>query len=158
MPLSIPSLSPLPPSRSDPKRHVLLSLAVMECLVGAGLWVEGQMSGWRCLAGVGYLVVFDAIGVGVSYVGGDRGEGTRSLQRPYGQAFSLSPSGFELNSHRMPRLVALLYFGQSLFLVFAAVYIAKESIEQVVLGSEAHEHPVGGAHGHGEAVIEGDER
>ena len=57
------------------------------------------------------------------------------------------------------RLVALLYFVQSLSLVFAAVYIAKESIEQVVLGSEAHEHSVGGAHSHGESSGgAGDER
>jgi hypothetical protein len=56
---------------------------------------------------------------------------------------------------RTARLSALLYFAQSLFLVFAAVYIAKESIEQVVLGSGAHEH---GSHGHGEVVIDGDER
>lgn len=54
--------------------------------------------------------------------------------------------------------MALLSFAQSLFLVFAAVYIAKESIEQVILGSAAHEHAVGGSHGHGEAIIDGDER
>lgn len=58
---------------------------------------------------------------------------------------------------RSSRFSSLLYFAQSLFLVFAAVYIAKESIEQVVLGSGAHEHAVGG-HGHGEVVLEGDER
>lgn len=84
MPLSVPALSPLPPSHSDPKSHLLLSLAVLEFLIGAGLWVEGQMSGWRCLAGVGYLVVFDAIGVGVSYVAGSEGDGARSLRRPFG--------------------------------------------------------------------------
>lgn len=84
MPHSIPTLSPLPSSRSDPKPHLLLSLAVLEFLIGAGLWMEGQMSGWRCLAGVGYLVVFDAIGVGVSYVAESESEGARSLRRPYG--------------------------------------------------------------------------
>ncbi len=43
------------------------------------------MSGWRCLAGVGYLVVFDAIGVGVSYMTGSDGD-AKSLRRPYGYA------------------------------------------------------------------------
>ena len=57
-----------------------------------------------------------------------------------------------------PRLIALLYFAQSLFLVFAAVYIAKESIEQVILGSGAHDHALSGSHGHGEAAIDGDVR
>lgn len=46
----------------------------------------------------------------------------------------------------MSRLNSLLYFAQSLFLAFAAVYIAKESIEQVLLGP-GHEH--GGGHAHG---------
>lgn len=52
-----------------------------------------------------------------------------------------------LSSDRPSRFISLLYFAQSLFLVFAAVYIAKESIEQVILGSGAHDHAVGG-HGH----------
>lgn len=51
-----------------------------------------------------------------------------------------------------------MYFAQSLFLVFAAVYIAKESLEQVVLGAGAHEHGGGGSHSHGEPLMEGDER
>lgn len=87
------------------------------------------MGGWRCLAGVGYLVVFDAFGVGVGVVARG-GEGWRSVRRPYGTT----------------RFLSLLYFAQSLFLVFAAVYIAKESIEQVVLGASGNEH---GGHGHG---------
>jgi hypothetical protein len=45
---------------------------------------------------------------------------------------------------RMTRFLSLLYFSQCLFLVFSAVYIAKESLEQVVLGG--HEH---GGHSHG---------
>ena len=79
------SLSPLPPTESDPRSHLLISLAVLEFLIGSGLWIEGQMSGWRCLAGAGYLVVFDAKGVAVSYVA-RKGEttGGKSLRRPYG--------------------------------------------------------------------------
>jgi hypothetical protein len=45
--------------------------------------------------------------------------------------------------------MTLLYFAQSLFLVFASVYIAKESIETVLLGEGAHSHGGGGGHGHG---------
>jgi hypothetical protein len=45
--------------------------------------------------------------------------------------------------------MSLLYFAQSLFLVFASVYIAKESIETVLLGEGAHSHGGGGGHGHG---------
>jgi hypothetical protein len=80
--LSSPTLSPLP-LKHDPAVQLLFAFSVLEFVVGAGLWVEGQMGGWRCLAGVGYLVVFDALGVGVSVVG--KGvEGWRSTRRPYG--------------------------------------------------------------------------
>lgn len=43
-----------------------------------------------------------------------------------------------------------------MFLGFAAVYIAKEALEQVVLGNGAHDHG-GHGHGHGEHTG-GDER
>lgn len=125
------ALSPLPSSKLDHYSRFLLSFAFLEFIIGAGLWIEGQMSGWRCLAGVGYLVVFDAMGIAVSMVERKEGAGWSSIRNPFG------PS----------RFISLLYFAQSLFLVFAAVYIAKESIEQVILGSGAHDHAVGG-HGH----------
>lgn len=76
------SLSPLPPVKSDPQKQFLTSFAVLEFLIGAGLWVEGQMSGWRCLAGVGYLVVFDSLGVGIEVVQWKGLSG--NLRRPYG--------------------------------------------------------------------------
>lgn len=63
--------------------QLLASFACLEFLIGAALWVEGQMGGWRCLAGVGYLVVFDAFGVGVGVVARG-GDGWRSVRRPYG--------------------------------------------------------------------------
>ncbi|EIW69877.1 hypothetical protein TREMEDRAFT_68343 [Tremella mesenterica DSM 1558] len=135
------TLSPLPPSKRDHHAHLLFSFALLEFLIGAGLWVEGQMSGWRCLAGVGYLVVFDALGVAIRMVR-DGEEGWRSVRKPYGNA----------------RLTSLLYFAQSLFLAFAAVYIAKEAIEQVLLGAGAHDHGIGGGHGHGEVVGHDEQR
>jgi hypothetical protein len=82
---STSTLSPLPPTKSDPRLQFLTSFAVLEFIIGAGLWIEGQMSGWKCLAGIGYLVVFDAIGVWVQIISGD-GEGWRSVRRPYGLA------------------------------------------------------------------------
>lgn len=74
----------------DPHAQLYLSFGLMEFLVGAALWVEGQLSGWKCLAGVGYLVVFDALGVAVGMVAGREAEGQvsgvegKGLRRPYG--------------------------------------------------------------------------
>lgn len=107
------------------------------------------MGGYRCLAGIGYLVVFDAMGVGVGVVARG-GEGWRSVRTPYGYVLHLGL--VEVLTTRMTRFLSLLYFSQCLFLVFSAVYIAKESLEQVVLGG--HEH---GGHSHGHAEHE-DER
>lgn len=57
--------------------------------------------------------------------------------------------GLQLIRDSTARFMTLLYFAQSLFLVFAAVYIAKESIETVLLGEGAHSHEGGHGHGHG---------
>ena len=55
----------------------------------------------------------------------------------------------KLISYRTERLMTLLYFAQTLFLVFASVYIAKESIETILVGGGAHSHGGGHSHGHG---------
>lgn len=68
---------------SDPMSQLLASFALLEFLLGAALWLEGQISGYRSLAGLGYLVVFDALGVGVGVVARG-GEGWRSVRTPYG--------------------------------------------------------------------------
>lgn len=45
------------------------------------------------------------------------------------------------------RFTSLLCFSQSVFLVFSATYIAKESLEQAVLGGHDHGHSHGGGGG-----------
>lgn len=78
------TLSPLPPGKKDPQAQALTSFAVIEAVLGVGLWVEGQISGWRCLTAAGYLVVFDAMGLGVNLFARTDRLGWRSLRRPYG--------------------------------------------------------------------------
>lgn len=79
--------------------------------------------------------------------GDHTGKCTSYVPRVYGELIICSTT----------RFLSLLYFSQSLFLVFAAVYIAKESIEQVVLGASGNEHG-GHGHGHSHADQDGDER
>lgn len=78
------TLSPLPSSKKDPHAQALGSFAVIESVLGVALWVEGQMSGWRSLTAAGYLVVFDAMGMGVNLFARTDNLGWRSLRRPYG--------------------------------------------------------------------------
>jgi hypothetical protein len=147
---SSPTLSPLPPSKNTAQTQMLGSFAALEFLIGAGLWVEGQMSGWRCLAGLGYLVVFDAMGVGVQLIG--KREVWSNIRRPYGWVRRYLIKANVSSA----RFLSLLYFAQSIFLVFAAVYIAKEALEEVLLGSGGHDHA--GGHSHAEGSDDGDER
>ena len=76
------SLSPLPAPRHSAHRQMLVSFGILDFLIGSSLWIEGQVSGWRCLSGLGYLVVFDSLGVGVSVLGERRGWST--ARQPYG--------------------------------------------------------------------------
>lgn len=78
------TLAPVPKKKRDPHDQLLLSFAVVEAVLGAGIWIEGQISGWRALSAMGYLVVFDALGVAINMF--TRAEDTEwnSLRRPYG--------------------------------------------------------------------------
>lgn len=115
-----------------PLAQLALGLGLLEFFVGACLWVDGQAVGSVSITGLGYLVVYDAIGVGIRVLGSimRTGEGSQSsLRRPFG-------------NHRIE---SLLYFVQAIFLLFACVYIAKESVEHLLL--EGHHHHGAGAHG-----------
>lgn len=48
----------------------------------------------------------------------------------------------------MDRLATLSHFAQSVYLLFSAIYISKESIEHVLLLSGSLEHTGGHVHGH----------
>lgn len=133
-------LSPLPPGKRDPQVQLLCSFAVIEVVLGAALWIEGQISGWRSLTAAGYLVVFDALGLGVNLLARRDNLGWRSLRAPFGWVEWESSA-----NPRSSRFTCLLCFSQSVFLAFASVYIAKEALEQVVVGNGAHDH---GGHGH----------
>jgi hypothetical protein len=67
--------------------QLALGLSLLEFFVGASLWVDGQAGGSVAITGLGYLVVYDAIGVGIRVMGSimRTGEGSQSsLRRPFG--------------------------------------------------------------------------
>lgn len=73
----------LPPGS---KRAVVF--AVAEFVLGAAVWVAGQRRGSLACAGLGYWVVFDAMGVGMGVVGRELREGntvgSSSVRLPFG--------------------------------------------------------------------------
>lgn len=72
----------------SPGDQLALGFAIAQFFLGASLWVDGQAGGSVSVAGMGYLVVFDALGVAVSVFGrkSQRQGGAHSstVRRPYG--------------------------------------------------------------------------
>ncbi|PWN52451.1 hypothetical protein IE53DRAFT_312067 [Violaceomyces palustris] len=126
----------------------LFIFGLLHFLLGASLWVSGQAVDSLAATGLGYLVVFDSMGV-LSNVFAEWAEaledrnhgitnfkGQPSIRKPYG-------------THR---LSTLLHFIQTIYLLFSSVYVLKESIEHALLeGSAETSIAIGQGHDHAHA-------
>ncbi|KAF8508714.1 hypothetical protein BU17DRAFT_77911 [Hysterangium stoloniferum] len=122
------SPSPNPPS-SPPPPFLLVTPASLTFLtqftLGALLWVRGQQTGSLACTGLGYWVVFDAFGVMCGQLVPSYLAGKVLVASMYGAA----------------RLETLMLFAQSIYLIFAAVYVCKEALEHALLShGEGHHH------------------
>ncbi|KAF8586936.1 hypothetical protein K439DRAFT_1631238 [Ramaria rubella] len=122
-----PVSAPPPPPFSFASLPALYSFT--QFALGSILWVYGQRCGSLTTTGLGYWVVFDAFGVACtavlpSYLASAP---LKSTARPYGNA----------------RLETLAVFAQSIYLIFASVYVCKEAVEHLLLshGEGHHHHP-----------------
>ncbi|CAE6514094.1 unnamed protein product [Rhizoctonia solani] len=121
---TLASFQDLPPSS---KRALVFGL--IEFIIGGMVWVAGQRRGSLACAGLGYWVVFDAMGVGMGVVGRELALGGamgETVGKPFGSL----------------RLETTLMFSQAVYLMFAAVYTCKETVEHMLLaaGSSHHHH------------------
>ena len=81
-----------PTSLFDDERRVVKDgasiVGVAQFVIGAALWVVGQQVGSLACTGLGYWVVFDAVGVGIGRVFpswlAKQGEKDKKIRRPYG--------------------------------------------------------------------------
>lgn len=111
----------------------LLLFGISHFGLGAAVWMAGQEVDSLSATGLGYLVVFDAMGILSSAVSDwaleweqhasdqrtrSGGHHSASMRRPYG-------------THRVS---TLLHFVQTIYLLFAGVYVLKESVEHALLG------------------------
>ncbi|KZP06057.1 hypothetical protein FIBSPDRAFT_886239 [Athelia psychrophila] len=122
------------PSASNGIPPVPLVASILQFALGAYLWVTGQQIGSLSCTGLGYWVVFDAFGVGIgggvlsAYLGLHRGPVKGNLKRAYGNA----------------RVETVVMFAQSVYLMFASVYVCKETVEHLLLSAggegEGHHH------------------
>ncbi|KDN52441.1 hypothetical protein K437DRAFT_254218 [Tilletiaria anomala UBC 951] len=113
--------------------------------LGAALWVAGQAGDSLAVTGLGYLVVFDAFGV-LSEVGSRMAQESwrQELDRRYRSGGKMMRGHTSVEQIRRPygphRFETILHFSQSIYLLFSAIYVLKESIEHALLeGSEEHE-------------------
>lgn len=126
-------------------------LAVISCtiegILGAAVWVIGQQTGSLSCAGLGYWVVFDSFGVALSqiipgYLARDSMQSRN--RRTYGYFLLFSPCWTLLTKYNSSngRLETVLMFAQSVYLIFASVYICKETVEHLLLsaGDDQHHH------------------
>lgn len=103
-------------------------MSSVQFVLGACVWVSGQQIGSLSCTGLGYWVVFDAFGIALgkvlpTYLA--KPHMKDEVRRPYGNA----------------RIETLLIYAQSIFLIFAAVYVCKETFEHLLLSSgEGHHH------------------
>ncbi|KIK95824.1 hypothetical protein PAXRUDRAFT_826640 [Paxillus rubicundulus Ve08.2h10] len=108
--------------------------AIGQFTLGALLWVRGQSIGSLACTGLGYWVVFDAIGVAGPAIVARQMEGKGNGM--YGPA----------------RYGTSLLFAQCVYLMFAGVYVAKEAVEHLLLSAGGNAH----GHGHGGGATGGD--
>ncbi|KAI9619455.1 hypothetical protein H4Q26_014217 [Puccinia striiformis f. sp. tritici PST-130] len=126
-------------------------IGTIVAVLGATLWLRGQQVDCLSLSGLGYLVVFDAIGaihqIFIEEVGAN--DGIDRVWESLGRKDSMS-------NIRLPfgrsRLVTLSLFSQSLFLLFSAIYVCKEAVEHMLMSHpHASEGTGSGSHlGHSE--------
>ncbi|WAQ84336.1 hypothetical protein PtA15_4A789 [Puccinia triticina] len=138
------------PSRLVQLRILVAALALA---TGATLWLRGQQTDCLSLAGLGYLLVFDALGAAHALLFDPRpDDGTDRLWDALGR----KDAGASI---RLPfgraRLATLSIFTQALFLLFSAIYVCKEAVEHMMM---SHPHGPDNAGGGGGSHVGHSER
>lgn len=110
----------------------LLLFGISHFGLGARLWMAGQEVDSLSATGLGYLVVFDAMGILSSAISDwalEWEQHASDLRRRNGK-----PEGATMKRpYGMHRVSTLLHFVQTIYLLFASVYVLKESVEHALL-------------------------
>ncbi|KLO06516.1 hypothetical protein SCHPADRAFT_882816 [Schizopora paradoxa] len=104
------------------------AMTVVQFLLGASLWVSGQQNGSLGCTGLGYWVVFDSFGMALTHL------------LPSHLA-SRSLASENRRSYGNDRIETLALFAQTIYLIFASVYVCKETVEHILLSlGDGHHH------------------
>jgi len=134
---------------ASPLAQLKILVATLTAISGASLWLRGQQVDCLSLSGLGYLLVFDALGalhtlfvepspadrIDRVWDALGRKDGSSNIKLPFGWA----------------RLPTLSLFSQALFLLFSAIYVCKEAVEHMLMTHPHSSEGAGGSHlGHSE--------
>ena len=119
-------------------------------VIGSWLWVVGQQVGSLACTGLGYWIVFDALGVVIGnvvpkWLRSTEGE-KEKVRRPYGWVHVLIFVCVRASNLRIrnARCETVLMFAQAVYLMFSSVYVCKETVEHLLLNAgpsgEKHHH------------------
>ncbi|WFD36629.1 hypothetical protein MCUN1_003514 [Malassezia cuniculi] len=123
----------VPGASKRPSAMPLIAFAALHMSLGFVLWVYGQMRDSLALIGLGFLVVFDALGV-LSLVSSYALEAAW-LSSVDSARVSDSPPGALRRPYGVRRAETLMYFAELVYLVFAGMYMCKENMEHALLAA-----------------------
>ena len=151
-----PFVAPPPPVVPTVDLFAVVS-CVVEGMLGAAVWVTGQQTGSLSCTGLGYWVVFDSFGLSLSriipgYLARDSMQSRNRRTYGYLTSSPLSTSFAERES-RNGRLETVLMFAQTVYLIFASVYICKETVEHLLLSAGDDQQHHADHHHHSDGYI-----
>jgi hypothetical protein len=112
----------------------LLVFGVCQFLLGSFIWWKGQSGDSLATAGMGYLTIFDAFAI-LGAVATPLILSRRSkLYR------GRTPGTHVKVGYGDMRIETLLQFTQTIYLLFAAIYVCKESVEHALLEGSTEDH------------------
>jgi Cation efflux family len=135
--LSTPVWNLLSNTALPPAHRPILIFGTFHFVLGAILWMKGQSGDSLAMTGLGYLVVFDAFGVLNSVASEWLIEQWR---REKASVHAHGHSKKFAKPYGPHRIETLLQFSQTIYLLFAAIYVCKESVEHALLEGHEEEH------------------
>lgn len=116
-----------------PSAAPLVIFGSLHMTLGFSLWVYGQVRDSLALVGLGFLVVFDALGV-LSLVSSYALEAAW-LSSVDSARVSDHPPGALRRPYGVRRMETFMYFCELVYLLFAGMYMCKENLEHALMAA-----------------------
>ena len=116
-----------------PRAAPALAIGGAHMALGFAIWVCGQMRDSLALLGLGFLVVFDALGV-LSQVSAHALEAMWLHSVDSARVSDATPGALR-RPYGVRRAGTLMYFAELVYIIFAGMYMCKENVEHALLAA-----------------------